>query len=49
MKRGRNASARWRDRSSGQMYRAVTIPHAMKLKAMLAKKLSCDGMSASLG
>ena len=37
MSRGRNASARCRRRSSGQIYRAVTIPHAMKLNAMLTK------------
>jgi hypothetical protein len=29
------------------MYRAVTIPHAMKLNAMLAKKQNCDGMRLS--
>ena len=38
---------RCRTRSCGQ-YRAVTIPHAMKLNAMLRKKQSCGGMSASL-
>jgi hypothetical protein len=29
------------------MYRAVTIPHAMKLNAMLAKKQSCDSVRLS--
>src|SRR5215472_16826954 len=46
MSRGCNASARGRRRSSGQMYRAVTIPHAMKLKAMLTKnQIICCGMT----
>src|SRR5262249_61152593 len=45
MSRGRNASARSRRRSSGQIYRAVTIPHAMKLNAMLTKnQIICCGM-----
>jgi hypothetical protein len=30
------------------MYRAVTIPHAMKLNAMLTKKQSCGNMNVSL-
>src|SRR6266568_8496414 len=47
MSRGRNASARGRSRSSGQMYLAVTIPQATMLNAMLAKKQSCDTMSVS--
>src|SRR5271155_4114383 len=45
MSRGRNASARSRWRSSGQIYRAATIPHAMKLNAMLTKnQIICCGM-----
>src|SRR6266404_1813449 len=44
--RGRNASTRDRRRSSGQIYRAVTIPHAMKLNAMLTKnQIICCGMT----
>src|SRR5215471_11348164 len=48
--RGRNASARCRERSSGQIYRAVTIPHAMKLNAMLTKNqiICCGTMNISL-
>src|ERR1700751_1386134 len=43
--RGRNASTRDRGRSSGQIYRAVTIPHAIKLNAILAKnQMFCCGM-----
>jgi hypothetical protein len=34
-------------RSSGQLYRAVTIPQVMKLNAMLAKNQSCDTMNIS--
>src|SRR5499425_3098517 len=50
MSRGRNASARSRRRSSGQIYRAVTIPHAMKLNAMLTKNqiICCGTMNVSL-
>lgn len=44
MRIGRNASDGGKTRSFGQMYRAVTIPHAMKLNAMLEKKPSCDDM-----
>src|ERR1700756_1413334 len=45
MSRGRNASARCRRRTSGQIYRAATIPHAMKLNAMLMKnQIICCGM-----
>src|SRR2546426_11322400 len=47
MSRGRNASARGRRRSSGQMYRAATIPHAIKLNAMLTKKASCVCINSS--
>src|SRR5262249_31598000 len=47
MSTGRNASARCRRRSSGQMYRAVTIPQAMKLNAMVPKNQSCDMMNIS--
>src|ERR1700757_216652 len=47
MSTGCNASARCRSRSSGQMYRAVTIPQAMKLNAMLPKNQSCDTMNTS--
>src|SRR5499427_7863821 len=47
MSRGRNASARCRRRSSGQIYRAATIPHAIKLNAMLPKNQSCDTMNIS--
>src|ERR1700730_16774584 len=39
--RGRNASARCLRRSSGQMYREVTIPQEMRLNAMLTKKQIC--------
>jgi hypothetical protein len=35
--RGRKASSRGRRRSFGQMYRVLTIPHAIKLNAMLPK------------
>src|SRR5262252_6895528 len=45
--RGRNASARGWRRSSGQIYRAVTIPQAMKLNAMLTKNQSCVTMNIS--
>src|SRR5215467_14991106 len=45
MSRGRNASARGRGRSSGQILRATTIAHAMKLNAMLRKnRIICCGM-----
>src|SRR5271155_3399456 len=45
MSRGRNASARSRWRSSGQTYRAATIPHAIRLNAMLTKnQIICCGM-----
>ena len=38
------ASTRGRRRSSGQIYRAVTIPHAMRLNAMLTKnQIICCG------
>src|SRR5262245_8484217 len=47
MSRGRKASARSRTRTSGQMYRAVTIPQAMKLNAMLPKNQSCDMINIS--
>src|SRR5262250_700294 len=47
MSTGCNASGRGRRRSSGQMYRAVTIPQAMKLNAMLPKNQSCDTMNIS--
>lgn len=46
--RGRNASARCRRRSYGQMYRVVTTPHTMKLKAILTKKSSRDCMTVLL-
>src|SRR6516162_11920402 len=50
MSKGRNASARCWRRSSGQIYRAVTIPHAMKLNAMLTKNqiICCGTMNFSL-
>jgi hypothetical protein len=35
-------------RSSGQKYRAATMPQAIKLKAMLKKKASCDCMKILL-
>src|SRR5262252_9149026 len=45
MSRGRNASTVCRRRSSGPIYRAATIPHAMKLNAMLTKnQIICCGM-----
>src|SRR5215468_5061252 len=45
MSRGRNASARSLMRSSGQIYRVATIPHAIKLNAMLTKnQIICCGM-----
>src|SRR5262249_9963207 len=45
MSKGRNASACSRTRSSGQIYRLTTIPHAMKLNAMLTKnQIICCGM-----
>src|SRR5215469_16354085 len=45
MSKGRNASVRSRRRSSGQIYRAVTIPQAMKLNAILTKnQIICCGM-----
>src|SRR5262249_29987703 len=47
MRRGRNASARCRVRSSGQIYRAETIPQAIKLNAMLMKNESCDTINSS--
>src|SRR5215472_17330759 len=47
MSTGRNASARCRRRSSGQMYWAVTIPQAIKLNAKLPKNQSCDMMNIS--
>src|SRR5215472_803241 len=49
MRRGRNASARPRRRSSGQIYRAVTIPHAIKLNAILTKNqiICCGTMKVS--
>src|ERR1700757_2594622 len=49
MSRGRNASARSRTRSSGQIYRAATIPHAMKLNAILTKNqiICCGTMNIS--
>src|SRR5262245_5263323 len=37
-RRGRNASARGRSRSSGQTYWAKTVPQAMQLNAMLPKR-----------
>src|SRR6516165_3230213 len=50
MSKGRNASARCWRRSSGQIYRAVIIPHAMKLNAMLTKNqiICCGTMNVSL-
>src|SRR5215813_8085002 len=48
MSKGRNASGRVRRRSAGQMYRAVTIPHAIKLNAMLTKNQSCGIQSVFL-
>src|ERR1700693_3529177 len=45
---GRNASARCRCRSAGQMYLKATIPHATKLNAMLTKKQICGSMNVSL-
>ena len=45
--RGRNASARCRRRSSGQIDRAVTIPLAMKLNVMLMKNQSCGTINLS--
>src|SRR5215469_12449689 len=47
MSRGCNASARCLPRSSGQIYRVVTIPQAIKLNAMLTKNQSCDMMNIS--
>src|SRR5579864_3049733 len=47
MSTGRNASARCRRHSFGQMYWAVTIPQAMKLNAMLPKNQSCGTMNIS--
>ncbi len=37
---GRKASARSRRRSRGQMYRAVTIPQATKLREVMARALT---------
>src|SRR5215471_14732274 len=48
MSRGGNASTCCQRRSSGQMYREVTITHAMRLNAMLTKKGSCDRINSSL-
>jgi hypothetical protein len=49
MSRGRNAPTRSRSLSSGQIYRAVTIHHAMKLNAMLTKNqiICCGTMNVS--
>src|SRR5215470_859779 len=48
--RGRKASALCRVWSSGQRYRVVTIPHAIKLNAMLIKNqiICCGTMNVSL-